>query len=83
MPSNRTPLTPKPVDFPMTPLAVGGTVLWLVAAGILSLFSDDLAATGREWWIDCALWGAALGIPGTITMVFHDRGRNRRRAQES
>lgn len=63
----------------MTPLAIGGTVLWLVAAGVLTLFSDDLAASGRSWWIDCALWGAALGVPGTIVMVLHDRNRKRRR----
>lgn len=62
----------------MTPLAIGGTLLWLATAGILSLFSEDLAASGRDWWIDCALWGAALGIPGTTVMVFHDRNRKRR-----
>ncbi len=67
----------------MTPLAVGGTLLWLAAAGVLSLFSEELAATGRTWWIHCALYGAAAGIPGIVTMIFHDRGRKRRRAENA
>lgn len=63
----------------MTPLAIGGTILWLAAAGILALFAEELAASGRSWWIDCALWGAALGVPGTVVMVLHDRRRKHRR----
>lgn len=62
----------------MTPLAVGGTVIWVLTALVLTIFfSDDLAAAGNSWWIDCAWWGAALGIPGMITMVVHDRNRRR------
>ncbi|MGH8879102.1 MAG: DUF2530 domain-containing protein [Stackebrandtia sp.] len=71
--------TPPAANLPMTPLAVGGTVLWLVAAGILSLFSQELADSGRSWWIDCAWFGVALGVPGTVVMVLHDRNRKRRK----
>lgn len=67
----------------MTPLAITGTLLWLLAAGILWLFTDELAATGRSWWLDCALAGAIMGIPGTITMMVHDRGRRRRARAQS
>jgi hypothetical protein len=67
----------------MTPLAVGGTVLWLIAGAVMTLFADDLAASGRSWWIDCAWWGAAVGIPGIITMVVHDRRRRRSTPQPS
>lgn|GEM_PF-3089548 len=79
MPSEDNLIVPKAVDFPMTPLALGGTAAWLIAAGIMWFFSAELAATDRSWWIHCALWGAAMGIPGTITMIVHDRGRKRRR----
>ncbi|HIV57028.1 MAG TPA: DUF2530 domain-containing protein [Candidatus Stackebrandtia faecavium] len=65
----------------MTPLAIGGTFLWLLAAGILSLFSQQLDTSGNLWWIHCALWGAALGIPGTFVMVLHDRKTKKRDAR--
>lgn len=65
---------PDPIALPMTPLAVGGTVLWLIAATVMWFAQDSLAAHGRSWWIDCALYGIGMGIVGTVVMVFHDRG---------
>lgn len=62
----------------MTPLAVGGTVLWLLAAAIMVPFQDSLSDSGRGWWLSCALTGAGLGVFGIVVMVLHDRGRRHR-----
>jgi len=69
--------SPRPIDLPMTPLAIGGTLLWAIAAVIMWINMDTLDATGRSWWFDCAIYGAALGVPGTTVMILHDRKRRR------
>lgn len=61
------------VQLRMTPIAVGGTLLWTIAWIVAQLFRDELADSGREWWIACALCGVALGIIGTVVMVIMDR----------
>jgi hypothetical protein len=57
----------------MTPIAAAGTLLWMITWAVARYFRDDLAASGREWWIACALCGVALGVLGTAVMAVMDR----------
>lgn len=71
----RSPELPAPeaVQLRMTPIAAAGTLLWTIAWVVAQCFQDDLAASGREWWITCALCGVGLGVLGTAVMVVMDR----------
>jgi hypothetical protein len=75
--------TPKPLDPPMVPFAVGGMVLWVVAALITLLFRDRLDAAGHGSWLSICVAGVLWGLPGLATMLVHDRNRRRRRASDS
>ncbi|HEY1176234.1 MAG TPA: DUF2530 domain-containing protein [Phytomonospora sp.] len=69
-------LAPPPPDMPMTPFAVVGTALWLLAGLVMYLFfKDDLDAAGKGWWISTCWAGVISGFVGTTWMVLHDRGR--------
>jgi len=68
--------TPKPLDPPMVPFAVGGMVLWVVAALITLLVGDGA-------WLSICVAGVLWGLPGLATMLVHDRNRRRRRASDS
>ena len=65
---------PEPLDPPMLPFAVGGTLAFVVA-GLVVLVAD-----GPRDWLWICLAGALWGVPGTITMLRHDANRRRRRA---
>jgi uncharacterized protein DUF2530 len=65
---------PEPLDPPMVPFALAG-----VAAFAVALLVTVLADAPREW-VQVCLAGLIWGIPGTLTMVRHDRNRKRRRA---
>jgi hypothetical protein len=41
-----------------------GTGLFAIAAVVLGLNRDRLAAPGQEWWLAVALAGVALGVVG-------------------
>ena len=58
----------------MVPFALAG-----VAAFAIALVVTLLAGAPRAW-IEVCLAGLLWGIPGTLTMVVHDRNRKRRRA---
>jgi hypothetical protein len=66
--------TPKPLDPPMVPFAVGGLAGFAVAALVVWL------ANGPNRWLDICLAGFLAGLPGLVTMIVHDRNRKRRRA---
>ena len=68
--------TPKPLDPPMVPFAVGGMVLWVVAALITLLVGDGA-------WLSICVAGVLWGLPGLATMLVHDRNRKRRHASDS
>lgn len=70
----------RPLDLPMTPFAVGGLALWLAALLVVLPFQDTLEADGRGRWIWICLSGVAIGVPGVVHMMRHDRHRRRRRA---
>lgn len=55
-----------PMPTRLTVVALVGTVLWGLAAVILGLQADQLAATGRTWWLWTALTGTGLGIVFTV-----------------
>jgi hypothetical protein len=69
--------TPPTARVRMTPIAVGGTLLWTIAAVLAQLFRDQLAESGREWWVAASVCGILLGIIGTAVMVVFDRRRTR------
>jgi hypothetical protein len=43
---------------------LAGTIAWLIAGGVLLLRRDDLADSGRLWWLWVPIAGAALGLVG-------------------
>ncbi len=67
-----------PPDPPMVPLAVAGTVIWLVLGLILLALRSTLARGGNEGWITICFAGAAFGVVGIGIMALHDRNRRRR-----
>ena len=71
----RSPELPAPdaVELRMTPIALGGTLLWAVVFVLTQVFSGPLEAAGNEWWAACARWGVGLGLIGTAVMVVMDR----------
>jgi hypothetical protein len=64
----------EPLDPPMVPFALGGMAGFAVAALVVWL------AGGPDRWLEICLAGFVCGIPGLITMLVHDRNRQRRRA---
>ena len=71
---------PRPLDPPMVPFALGGTIAWAVTGLVLMLFFRDwLDSTGRADWLWICLTGFLLGFPGTATMMRHDAQRRQRR----
>ena len=58
----------------MVPFALAG-----VAAFAVALLVTVLAGAPRDW-IEVSLASLIWGVPGTLTMVLHDRNRKRRRA---
>ena len=57
----------------MTPIAAGGTLLWTIALILTQVFRDQLADSGREWWVACALTGVIIGLLGTAAMAVADK----------
>ncbi|MBX6749651.1 MAG: DUF2530 domain-containing protein [Micromonosporaceae bacterium] len=72
-----------PLDPPMVPFAVAGTVLWLVLGlGFLAI-RPTLARGGNEDWPVICFTGAGLGLVGIVLMAIHDRGRARQSGSSS
>lgn len=71
MPPPRT--TPTPLDPPMVPFAVIGTLVWAVVGLAL------LAADAPVEWRRICLAGFLLGLPGIGLMALRDRRRRHRR----
>lgn len=67
-----------PLDPPMLPFAVAGTVLWLVLGLVLLAMRPTLAQGGKEDWPIICLAGAGFGLVGIVVMAIHDRRRPRR-----
>ncbi|GAA0438068.1 hypothetical protein Aca07nite_46930 [Actinoplanes capillaceus] len=65
---------PAPLDPPMVPFALAGVAAFAVAT-LITWFTD-----APDLWFQTSLAGLLWGIPGTLTMVVHDRNRRRRRA---
>ncbi|KHD78472.1 hypothetical protein MB27_04425 [Actinoplanes utahensis] len=65
---------PEPLDPPMVPFALAGVAAFAVASLITWL------ADAPQHWVVISLAGLVWGLPGTLTMVVHDRKRKRRRA---
>ncbi|MBW6437630.1 DUF2530 domain-containing protein [Actinoplanes hulinensis] len=58
----------------MVPFALAGVAAFAVAT-LITWFTD-----APDLWFQTSLAGLLWGIPGTLTMVVHDRNRRRRRA---
>ena len=67
----------KPLDPPMSPLAIGGIVIWAVAGVVLWL------ADAPTSWVWICVAGFLLGFPGWAFMRRHDRRRAARLAAEA
>ncbi|MEU4694474.1 DUF2530 domain-containing protein [Actinoplanes sp. NPDC023714] len=58
----------------MVPFALAGAAAFAVALLVTWL------AGAPDDWVEISLAGLIWSIPGTLTMVVHDRNRKRRRA---
>ncbi|MDI6100534.1 DUF2530 domain-containing protein [Actinoplanes sp. NEAU-A12] len=58
----------------MVPFALAGVAAFAIASLITWLFQAPQA------WLEISVAGLVWGVPGTLTMVVHDRQRKRRRA---
>lgn len=54
----------KPVDVDGVRTVLVGTVMWLVALVVVLVMRDDLAESGREWWVWTCVAGVGLGLLG-------------------
>jgi Protein of unknown function (DUF2530) len=62
----------------MVPLAVAGTLLWLLLGLVFLALRGQLADAGKADWIAICFAGAGLGVVGIALMAVHDRNRVRR-----
>jgi hypothetical protein len=62
--SDSTGSSPKPVDVDGVQTVLVGTVGWAIAFFVLLFFREDLAESGRQWWLWTCLAGAGLGLLG-------------------
>lgn len=67
----------EPLEVPMMPFAVVGTVVWALAGLALLFYHDEFAAQGGSMWLWTCLAGVVSGLAGILTM--HVRARRRRR----
>ena len=65
---------PEPLDPPMVPFAIAGVAAFAVASLATWL------GQAPQSWVEISVAGLIWGIPGTLSMVVHDRQRKRRRA---
>ena len=70
----------KPLDPPMVPIAIAGTLAWGVVGLVLLAFRDQLDAHGHAVWPQICLAGFLIGLFGTALMLVREANR-RRRAQ--
>ena len=66
--------TVKPLDPPMSPLAIGGIAIWAVAGVVLWLVDAPTS------WVWICVAGFLMGFPGWAVMRSHDRRRAERLA---
>lgn len=53
-----------PVDVDGVRTVTTGTVMWLVALGVMLLFRDRLEENGTVWWLWTCVAGVGLGLLG-------------------
>ena len=70
---------PRPLDPPMVPFAVVGTVVWALTGLAMLPFRHRLAAAGHGSWLPICLAGVLWGLVGIAGLVRHDAARRRRR----
>jgi H+/Cl- antiporter ClcA len=63
----------EPLEVPMMPFAVGGTVLWAAAGLVLLLYREELVEQGRTMWLWTCLAGVIGGLLGSVVMHVRDR----------
>jgi hypothetical protein len=65
-----------PLDPPMLPFAVGGTVIWALVGLVLLPWRHS-----HESWLWTCVAGVAAGLVGIAVMLRHDANRRRRRGR--
>ncbi|WP_186778377.1 DUF2530 domain-containing protein [Streptomyces salinarius] len=63
---------PEPLEGPVVPTIVGGTVLWFVLFLVQLPFYGWFDDHGHTWWVWTCLAGAGLGLIG----IWYVRGRD-------
>lgn len=72
-----------PLDPPMLPFAIAGTVAWAVLGLILLAAHDWVREHGHNDWLWTCLAGVLLGLLGTVLMALRERRRRTRRDHAS
>lgn len=64
------PTTPEPRIAPLDVDGVGaityGTIAWAIGIVLCLLLRDQLAGSGRGWWLWVCVTGAVLGLAGIV-----------------
>lgn len=68
MPRRQLRQIDEPLEVPMMPFAVGGTVLWALAGLVMLFFREDLVAAGRTEWLWICFTGLVSGLLGILVM---------------
>ncbi|MEU9637489.1 DUF2530 domain-containing protein [Streptomyces tendae] len=63
---------PEPLEGPVVPTIVGGTILWFVLFLVQLPFYGWFDDHGHTWWVWTCLAGAGLGLIG----IWYVRGRD-------
>lgn len=66
---------PEPLEAPLTPVAITGTVLWLIGGSIALFNMSWLQDNDALWWLWVCLIGVGLGLAGMIYSLRHDARR--------
>ena len=66
-----------------TAIITAGTTAFAIAAGVLWLNLDVLAAAGQSWWLWVCVTGVGLGAIGTAVSWTRSHRRKRTEAAES
>jgi hypothetical protein len=74
---------PEPLEGPVVPTIIGGTILWFVLFVVQLPFYGWFEDHGRTWWVWTCLAGAGLGLIGIWYVKKRDTAIKRDAARQA